>query len=92
MNFGVIITQRYLTEYEWKGLKYFSYLISFNEYEGLFIINRSQKYEQALIGAKVLFNVDKFDIAKIQNYKILGYQIKEEHLTKHKNGTGISKR
>ena len=76
-NFGVIRTQKFLSEFNWMGKTFNSYLISFNEYEGYFRINRAIDYEQALIGAQVLFNVTSEQPDKIQKYKILGYEIIE---------------
>lgn len=77
-NFGIIQTQKFLSEFTWMGKKFNSYLISFNEYDGFFRINRSVDYEQALIGAQVLFNVTSEQPDKIQKYKILGYEIIEK--------------
>jgi len=76
-NFGVIKTQKLLSQFTWMGKTFNSYLISFNEYEGYFRINRAVDYEQALIGAQVLFNVTSEQPDKIQKYKILGYEIIE---------------
>lgn len=78
-NFGTIERQSYLEEFVWNKKKYFSYLIKFEEHEGLFKINRCSEYEQALIGGKLIFNVNQ-DLTRISNYRILGF--KEIHKDK----------
>lgn len=72
-NFATIKTQSYLNEFEWNEIEFYSYIITFEEHEGYFVINRIKKLEQALIGAQVQFNVSD-DFGKITKYRILGFK------------------
>jgi hypothetical protein len=75
-NFGVIKTQKYLSTFEWNEIEFNSYIIEFENIEGIFKINRSVEYEQALIGAQIMFNASE-DLSSIKKYKIMGFQKKE---------------
>lgn len=72
-NFGIINSQKFIEEFEWKNKKFYSYLITFNEYQGFFRIIRQSNYEQALIGAKMMFNYCS-EQDKISKYRIIGYE------------------
>lgn len=76
-NFGIISTQKLIQQFTWKEKEFFSYLISFNEFDGFFRVIREVRHEQALIGAQVLFNI-KEDTDQISGYKIIGYEEKKE--------------
>ena len=65
-NYGVINTQRFLDKFNWNGKEFYSYLISFNEYDGFFRIVRQSDYEQALIGAQMIFSYSQ-ESSKITN-------------------------
>lgn len=78
-NFGIISSQRLLEEFEWKKNKFYSYLITFNEYDGYFRIIRDAKYEQSLIGAQMVFNYSSIE-DKITRYRILGFEKKPNRL------------
>jgi hypothetical protein len=54
-------------------------MIKFEEHEGLFKISRANNQEQALIGAKLQFNVSE-DFSRVTKYRIVGF--KEEQETK----------
>jgi len=71
-NYGVINSQRFLDKFNWNGKEFYSYLISFNEYDGFFRIVRQSNYEQALIGAQMIFSYSSED-AKINKYRIVGF-------------------
>ena len=71
-NYGVINSQRFLDKFTWNGKEFYSYLISFNEYDGFFRIVRQSNYEQALIGAQMIFSYSSED-AKINKYRIVGF-------------------
>ena len=75
-NFGTIATQRLLEEFTWNEKDFYSYLISFNEYDGFFRIIRESSHEQALIGGQMLFNYSNEE-EKITKYRIIGYQSQE---------------
>lgn len=72
-NFGIVCSQKFLEEFEWQDKKFYSYLITFNEYQGFFRIIRQSNYEQALIGAKMIFNYSS-EQDKISKYRIIGYE------------------
>lgn len=72
-NYGTIEKQYYLDEFIWNERNYYCYLIKFQEYDGLFKLNRYSEYEQALIGAKLIFNVNE-DLTMISKYRILGFK------------------
>lgn len=71
-NYGVINSQRFLDKFTWNGKEFYSYLISFNEYDGFFRIVRQSNYEQALIGAQMIFSYSSED-GKINKYRIVGF-------------------
>ena len=71
-NYGVINSQRFLDKFTWNGKEFYSYLISFNEYDGFFRIVRQSNYEQALIGAQMIFSYSQEE-AKINKYRIVGF-------------------
>ena len=71
-NYGVINTQRFLDKFNWNGKVFYSYLISFNEYDGFFRIVRQSDYEQALIGAQMIFSYSQ-ESSKITKYRIVGF-------------------
>lgn len=71
-NYGVINSQRFLDKFTWNGKEFYSYLISFNEYDGFFRIVRQSNYEQALIGAQMIFSYSQEE-AKINRYRIVGF-------------------
>ncbi len=71
-NYGVINSQRFLDKFTWNGKEFYSYLISFNEYDGFFRIVRQSNYEQALIGAQMIFSYSSEE-AKINKYRIVGF-------------------
>jgi len=71
-NYGVINTQRFLDKFNWNGKEFYSYLISFNEYDGFFRIVRQATYEQALIGAQMIFAYSQ-ESSKITKYRIVGF-------------------
>lgn len=72
-NYGVINSQQFIEEFIWNKKKFYSYLISFNEYEGYFRIIRDATFEQALIGAHMVFNYSEFE-ERIVKYRIIGYR------------------
>lgn len=72
-NFGTVQTQNYIKEFQWNEKSYVTYLIKLEEYEGYLQINRCTDHEQALIGAKIMFNVND-DISKITKYRIVGFK------------------
>ena len=72
-NYSVITSQQFIENFTWNDIEFNSYIISFKHFEGIFKINRSVEYEQALIGAKIMFNVSD-DLTKISRYKIVGYE------------------
>lgn len=74
-NFGTIIEQHFVSEFEWNDKQFYSYLIRFDEYDGLFRIIREIQHEQALIGGKMLFNYSETD-DKISGYRIIGFDNK----------------
>ncbi len=74
-NFGTIIEQHFVSEFEWNDKQFNSYLIRFDEYDGLFRIIREQQHEQALIGGKMLFNYSQTE-EKITGYRIIGFDNK----------------
>jgi hypothetical protein len=78
-NFATIEKQSYVNEYEWNGVSFYTYMIKFEEHEGLFKISRANNQEQALIGAKLQFNVSE-DFSRVTKYRIVGF--KEEQETK----------
>lgn len=71
-NYGVINSQIFLDKFTWNGKEFYSYLISFNEYDGFFRIVRQSNYEQALIGAQMIFSYSQEE-AKINKYRIVGF-------------------
>jgi|LakMenE01Jun11ns_1017448.scaffolds.fasta_scaffold9522702_2 hypothetical protein len=71
-NYGVINSQRFLDKFNWNGKEFYSYLISFNEYDGFFRIVRQSDYEQALIGAQMIFSYSQ-ESSKITKYRIVGF-------------------
>ena len=75
-NFGTIIEQHFVEEFEWNEKTFYSYLIKFKEYDGLFRIIREAQHEQALIGGKMIFNFSETD-DKISGYRIIGYENKQ---------------
>jgi hypothetical protein len=72
-NFGIIQTQSLIEEFEWNKKQFYSYLITFKEYDGYFRIVRQAKHEQALIGAKMIFNYSSNE-EKIVKYRIIGFE------------------
>lgn len=72
-NFGTIKTQELIQEFNWNKKDFYSYLITFNEYDGFFRIVRQSDHEQALIGAQVLFNYSSEE-ERIVKYRIIGYK------------------
>lgn len=72
-NFGTISEQHLVEEFEWNEKQFYSYVIGFKEYDGFFRIIREAQHEQALIGAKMLFNYS-LDQDKINGYRIVGYE------------------
>lgn len=76
-NYGTVNDQKFVEEFRWKDKIFYSYLIQFNEYEGYFRIIREEKHEQALIGAKIMFNYS-YEQSKIDGYRIIGYASKED--------------
>ena len=87
-NYGIVETQKLIEEFEWNDKLFVSYLITFEEYEGYFKIIREVIHEQALIGAKMIFNYSEEE-DRITKYRILGYQKKKtkvrELLEKRRN-------
>jgi hypothetical protein len=71
-NYGVINSQQFIEEFVWNEKNFFSYLISFNEFEGYFKIVREAKHEQALIGAHMIFDYSEFE-ERIVKYRIVGF-------------------
>lgn len=71
-NYGVVNSQRLIEEFEWQEKNFFSYLISFNEYNGFFKIVRQSNHEQALIGAQMIFAYSA-EKGRITKYRILNY-------------------
>lgn len=72
-NFATIEKQSFINEYEWNGLEFISYMIKFEEHDGLFKINRAKEYEQALISAQLQFNISD-DFSRIVKYRIVGFK------------------
>lgn len=72
-NYGIIKTQSLIEEFEWNEKQFCSYLITFKEYEGYFKIVRESRHEQALIGAKMIFNYSSNE-EKIVKYRIIGFE------------------
>jgi hypothetical protein len=72
-NYGIIKTQSLIEEFEWNKKQFYSYLITFKEYEGYFKIVREARHEQALIGAKMIFNYSSNE-EKIVKYRIIGFE------------------
>jgi hypothetical protein len=75
-NFGVVETQTLIEEFKWNDKLFVSYLITFEEYEGYFKIVREVRHEQALIGAKMIFNYSEEE-DRITKYRIIGFQEKQ---------------
>jgi hypothetical protein len=71
--YSIIKTQSFVETFSWNGINFNSYLISFQNYDGLFRIVRRLEHEQALIGAKIMFNVND-DLTQLSKYKIIGYE------------------
>ena len=71
-NFGIINSQRLLEKFDWNKKTFYSYLISFNEFEGYYRIVREQRHEQALIGAQMIFNYSELE-ERITKYRVVGY-------------------
>jgi hypothetical protein len=76
-NFATIEKQSYINEYEWNKVLFNSYMIKFEGHEGLFKISRAANQEQALIGAKIQFNVSD-DFSRVIKYRIVGYKETKE--------------
>ena len=72
-NYGIIKTQSLIEEFEWNKKQFYSYLITFKEYEGYFKIVREARHEQALIGAKMIFDYSSNE-EKIVKYRIIGFE------------------
>ncbi len=72
-NYGTVIKQKFIDEFNWKGKLFYSYIIQFKEYEGLFRIVRESSHEQALIGANMMFNYSQ-EKEQIEGYRIVSYQ------------------
>lgn len=72
-NYSIIISQQFIESFIWNDFNYNSYLISFQDFDGLFKIVRRKEHEQALIGAKIMFNVNN-DSTQLNKYRILGYE------------------
>lgn len=75
-NYGIVETQKLIEEFEWNEKSFVSYLITFEEYEGYFKIVREVKHEQALVGAKMIFNYSQQE-DRITKYRIVGFQEKK---------------
>lgn len=76
-NIGTIIKQSFIKTFEWNGMTFNQYLIQFNEYKGYHFINRSDEYEQALIGAVLMFDYSAQE-SKVKKYKVVKYVPMEE--------------
>jgi hypothetical protein len=72
-NYGIIKSQSLIEEFEWNKKQFYSYLITFKEYEGYFKIVREARHEQALIGAKMIFDYSSNE-EKIVKYRIIGFE------------------
>lgn len=72
-NYGVVSSQRLIEEFTWNEKDFYSYLITFNEYEGYFRLIRESIHEQALIGAQMIFDYSD-EQEKITKYRVIGYQ------------------
>lgn len=82
-NFAIIEKQSFVSEFEWNGKEFYTYMVKFEGHDGLFRINRAKDYEQALIGAKLQFNISE-DLSKVVKYRIVGFkeaQSKDEKIT-----------
>jgi hypothetical protein len=77
-NFATIEKQSYINEYEWNGVSFYCYMIKFEEHDGLFKISRANNQEQALIGAKIQFNVSD-DFSRVSKYRIVGFKENKEN-------------
>lgn len=71
--YGTVNSQKFIDEFFWNNKLFYSYLITFNEYDGYFRIVRESKHEQALIGGVMLFNYSNEE-DKISKYKIAGFK------------------
>jgi hypothetical protein len=69
---GTIVGQKFVDTFQWNGKDYHRYLISFKEHEGVHLLNRCVEYEQALIGAEIMFDYSS-EKSKITRYKVLKY-------------------
>jgi hypothetical protein len=76
-NFGTIVSQELIDTFYWQDKEFNKYLIKFKEYEGLHLINRYAKYEQALIGAQILFDYS-FKGNEVKKYRVVTYKSLEE--------------
>lgn len=72
-NYSVITKQQFIDTFIWNEIEFNSYLISLKDYEGLFKLIRRVELEQALIGGKIMFNVND-DLTQISKYKIIGFE------------------
>ena len=71
-NLGIIIEQKFVESFEWNEKEFNKYLIRFKEYEGFHLINRCLDYEQALIGAQIIFDYSNRE-SKVSKYKVIKY-------------------
>ena len=69
-NYGIVCNQQFVEEFEWNNKLFYCYLVQFNEYDGFFKLVREARHEQALIGAKMMFNYSN-EKEKIDGYRIL---------------------
>jgi len=76
--YGVIESQEYVKEFDWMEKHFNQYIITIEDCDGTFLINREESLEQALIGGKIQFNLNEWG-NQISKYKISGYKTSNEN-------------
>lgn len=79
--YGTIVWQEYVKEYTWNDIKFFQYIIKLDNCDGTFLINRADNLEQAIIRAKIQFNLNE-EGTKISKYRIVGFDTSKEDKNK----------
>jgi hypothetical protein len=75
-HYGIIKEQKWVERYEWKNITFNKYLVKFKDGDNFYVINRSEKIEQALIGSHLIYNLKNDN--EIGKHKIVGYEVKNE--------------
>lgn len=71
--FGTIIYQEFNKDFIWNKMEFNQYLVRLDNSDGTFLINRKDDLEQALIGAKIQYNLNE-SRNQISKYRITAYE------------------